>query len=150
MNKLDINKPVQTRDGRPARIIATDVKSSYPIVALVKVCINNNEECENNVSYTKDGKCFASKIEDDPRDLINVPETAYRPWTQAEAANLGVCGCTVRVNIGDSYWTYFRASIIEVGDKYLCFAGCQYSYKEVLDKNEIFLNGQWQRCGIKI
>ena len=31
---LDINKPVQTRDGQPARILCTDKKGNLPILAL--------------------------------------------------------------------------------------------------------------------
>jgi len=31
---FDPTKPVQTRDGRKARILYTDIKSGYPIVAL--------------------------------------------------------------------------------------------------------------------
>lgn len=40
MKKFDPTKPVQTRDGRPARIICTDRYESngqFPIVALVNV-----------------------------------------------------------------------------------------------------------------
>ena len=38
MTKFDPTKPVQTRDGREARIICTDVerKGDWPIVALIK------------------------------------------------------------------------------------------------------------------
>ena len=147
MNKLDINKPVQTRGGKPARIIATDVKSPYPIVALVKVCINNNEEFENNVSYTKDGKCFASQAEESPNDLINIPVCAYRPWTQADAAALGVCGCTVRFMNSNSLC---RGTVVEVKNDALIVSSLIVLYSKALDEYEILLNGQWQRCGIKI
>lgn len=35
MSKLDLTKPVQTRDGHPVRILCTDRKGKYPVVGLV-------------------------------------------------------------------------------------------------------------------
>lgn len=35
MTKLDLTKPVQTRDGRPVRILCTDRKGEFPIVGLI-------------------------------------------------------------------------------------------------------------------
>jgi len=65
---LDINKPVQTRDGRKARIIATDKKGNYPIIALI-------DEDETIISCTKKGNRFI-KCEN-KMDLINVPKKRY-------------------------------------------------------------------------
>ena len=66
---ININKPVQTRDGRNVRIIATDRKGDYPIVVLI-------EECESQILlYTKEGHHIINcKTE---TDLINVPEKQY-------------------------------------------------------------------------
>lgn len=66
---FDPTKPVQLRDGTPARIIATDIKNSnYPIVA---VCTSENGEeyCE---TFTSEGKLLHGGTKDD-LDLVNVP-----------------------------------------------------------------------------
>lgn len=65
--KFDPTKPVQTRDGRPARIIATDRRNNtFPIVALV----GPDERPE---TYTAKGAYFdsTSRYED---DLVNIPQ----------------------------------------------------------------------------
>ena len=46
------SRKVVTRDGRKARIICTDRKSSYPIVALVE---NHDSDNESVYSYREDG-----------------------------------------------------------------------------------------------
>lgn len=46
------NKKLVTRDGRNARIVCTDAKGTYPILALVKY---DNDEFESAVFYTKNG-----------------------------------------------------------------------------------------------
>lgn len=67
---FDPTKPVQLRDGSPARIIAVDVKHrSYPIVA-VYTSANGEEFCE---SFTSEGKFYRDGREDN-MDLVNVPE----------------------------------------------------------------------------
>lgn len=69
---LDLTKPVQTRDGRRARIIATDVKwPEYPICAIVETGYGE-ERCE---AFSLDGKFILH--EECPTDLINVPEEAF-------------------------------------------------------------------------
>lgn len=74
--KLDLSKPVQTRDGRKARIICTDRKGhghfdSLTIVALVKY-----DDAEVVHVYRQDGK----SIDEGERsfDLINVPAKHVR------------------------------------------------------------------------
>lgn len=56
---LDLNKPVQTIDGRPARIICTDRKCSNGrcIVALVWLTDKGDERC---VYYDKKGNANGS------------------------------------------------------------------------------------------
>lgn len=66
---FDPNKPVQTRDGRKVRIICTDKRGLYPIVALISD--GDGESCG---THTGDGKFSINREGDDPRDLINVPE----------------------------------------------------------------------------
>jgi hypothetical protein len=33
---LDLSKPVQTRDGRPVRILCTDLRGEFPVVAVIE------------------------------------------------------------------------------------------------------------------
>jgi hypothetical protein len=69
---LDLSKPVQTRDGRAARIICTDKKNLvYPIVAL----ITTSAEIETLKTYTPAGQLFAISTGKglSRHDLINVP-----------------------------------------------------------------------------
>lgn len=69
LEEAKAGKPVCTRDGRQARIICFDKKSSYfPIVALVDV---GNEELE--VSYTNEGHYY-STIGESNNDLFMVGE----------------------------------------------------------------------------
>ena len=67
---FDPTKPVQTRDGRKARILCTDAKGGQPIVALVTTFDN---EAEHVVRFRSDGGCY-SRGADPVHDLINVPE----------------------------------------------------------------------------
>lgn len=69
--KLDLTKPVQTRDGRKARIICTDAKHIKPVIALVTE--PNTFECV--ALYGADGNFFADKTLESRNDLVNVPET---------------------------------------------------------------------------
>ena len=49
------NKKLITKDGRKAKIIYTNAKGKYPIIALVE---SENNLCESPRSYTADGICF--------------------------------------------------------------------------------------------
>lgn len=62
--KFDPSKPVQTRDGKKARIICTDRYGMYPIVVLVT---ENGQENMYTVNST--GKFGAGEY-----DLVNIPE----------------------------------------------------------------------------
>src|SRR5574337_94440 len=63
---FDPTKPVQTRAGHPARIICTDRKGEYPIVALV-------DDDDKARCFTKDGMYWASSKPCN-NDLVNVPQ----------------------------------------------------------------------------
>lgn len=74
--KFDPTKPVQTRDGRKARIVCVDVKTSsrfpYPILALI-----TNPSGEESTAYFTDEGCASKRFDAeerlDSRDLINIP-----------------------------------------------------------------------------
>ena len=52
---INPNKKLRTKDGRKAKIIYTNAKGKYPIIALVE---SENNLCESPRSYTADGICF--------------------------------------------------------------------------------------------
>lgn len=67
--KFDPTKPVQTRDGRKARIITTEAHNpTYPIIALVK----NKSGVEEPNAFTLDG-FFNEGSPGWALDLVNVP-----------------------------------------------------------------------------
>lgn len=63
------SKKVVTRDGRKVRIICTDVRSTFPVIALVE---RFNEDIEDVEEYTKDGKYYDN--ETNKNDLFFAPE----------------------------------------------------------------------------
>lgn len=68
--KFDPTKPVQTRNGRKARIICTDLKSlfnEYPIIAAVEL----GDGTESPFEYTIEGSIY--KGNSSSLDLINAP-----------------------------------------------------------------------------
>ena len=72
---FDPTKPVQTRDGRKARIICTDADDPrYPIVALSRSPVNGREIVNQ---HTIDGRLYGSGPEI-TADLINIPERTRR------------------------------------------------------------------------
>jgi hypothetical protein len=71
MNRnFDVSKPVQTRSGKPARIVATDYKvgNGYTILAIVE-----EGDREYAFSYLPDGR-FSSAGREEDLDLVNVPQ----------------------------------------------------------------------------
>jgi len=70
---FDPKKPVQTRDGYPARILATDVQDSHPIVAAV----TRDDGKEIIRSYCSDGH-YLSTVGTSVCDLVNIPERCVR------------------------------------------------------------------------
>lgn len=85
MNKpFDPTKPVQTRDGKPARIIATNRRSqggSYPIIAL----ITHSTGSEEIALFTEQGLYNYGGLPSST-DLINVPEKrTYERWVNVYA-----------------------------------------------------------------
>lgn len=66
---FDITKPVQTRSGKKAKIICTNLKNmGFPIAAIVE----NSSGYEFVNHYTKEGKLTTSNT-DCEWDIINVP-----------------------------------------------------------------------------
>lgn len=80
---LDLTKPVQTRDGRAARILCADAKGDRPIVALISV---NEAElvrcfCPDGLASDQGGQCAG--------DLINVPpKVTIERWHNVYATGM--------------------------------------------------------------
>lgn len=71
---LDINKPVQTRDGRKARIICKDrINTDFSVVVLVDF-----EGSEVVLAYNHLGESQITEKHSGDLDLINVPEKHVR------------------------------------------------------------------------
>lgn len=68
--KFDPTKPVQTQDGRKARIICTDrtTPSTFPVIALV----TEDNGIESIEAYQLNGRWVT--LNPNNRDLVNVPE----------------------------------------------------------------------------
>lgn len=79
MAKLDLTKPVQTRNGLPVRILATDLRSACPVVGFISYP-DHDEIC----SWTLIGTHAPDDNDEYERDLFNVPvETRrYFPTTK--------------------------------------------------------------------
>jgi hypothetical protein len=76
MKTFDPTKPAQTRSGHPARILCTDRKEPYSIVALVGA----EEEAYH---FTVAGMFYRSGLSE--MDLINIPAApVWRPWKPEE------------------------------------------------------------------
>lgn len=68
---IDLTKPIQTRDGRPARIVSEAGTKRYPLLALV----TREDGTEYPTSRTKEGRVYEFPG-NHPGDLINIPEEA--------------------------------------------------------------------------
>lgn len=69
---FDPTKPVQTRDGRKARILCTDMKRLRgETIAAAVMCPNRDEIA---ISYLPNGRYLHQSDLDHDWDLVNVPE----------------------------------------------------------------------------
>lgn len=106
---FDPTKPVQTRDGCPARVLCTDRRTSseYPIIALYNA-VNGDEVIE---SYTPEG-FVGYRQHPCSCDLVNVPEkrtvfinvfscgvSAYSSRAAADRASTSYRICCVETEI---------------------------------------------------
>ena len=66
----DPSKKVVTRDGRAVRIICTDMKSDFPIVALV---YDEEKQKESIECFFENGKYLFFDADDSPLDLFFAP-----------------------------------------------------------------------------
>ena len=102
MNKIDITKKYRTRDGRAARILATDIKNEPWVVT---AAIRNDGGYETVMPYMADGGSASSVethldlIEVRPRHKLSLWINVYSPclvgdavagsgWRTRQAANI--------------------------------------------------------------
>lgn len=77
MLTLDLNKPVQTRNGDPVRILCTDASGDYPVVGLVQ------DNLDPQV-WTQTGEYYLGQT-DSLMDLMNIPEPVTRRFCNVYA-----------------------------------------------------------------
>lgn len=82
---FDPTKPVQTRDGWPARILCTDFKSSKSLVAAIKYPYPDSEAIQY---YNPDGRVYLNQ--ESGLDLINVP-VKHTGWMNMYNVNTDYC-----------------------------------------------------------
>ncbi len=68
---LDLTKPLQLRDGRPCRLLASDLLGDYPIAVAIRF-----DECDAILRVDSNGSC-TSGVECST-DVINVHEAPKR------------------------------------------------------------------------
>lgn len=73
--RFDPLKPVQTRDGRKARILCTDLNGQWPIVAAVLETNHVGKQYEMTLHFGKDGVFCGNMAK---TDLVNVPVKVER------------------------------------------------------------------------
>lgn len=110
---FDPTKPVQTRDGRTARILCTDYKAKRhgrdimrPILALVATRLD--PESEVVYTFCPDGK--HTPEQEMGLDLVNIPEKGYVVIWETREGKLFVCAEVFRTTEArDKYIREIRA-----------------------------------------
>lgn len=69
---VDWTKPIQTRDGRPARVLCTDLKSPNELRVVIAVLLTDGKR--EDVWYRPPCGKFYGMNKESPTDIINVPE----------------------------------------------------------------------------
>lgn len=106
---FDPTKPVQTRDGRAARILATDVDVDGDTIAAY---ILSTDDLQGQLITTNANGSFWG--DEDPLDLVNIPETSveYRVLYY----NKSIADDFERAYVGSSYGALENAA---ANDKFL-------------------------------
>lgn len=81
---IDWSKPIRCKDGRPARVLATDLKGRKYTVA---IAVMNIDGSESVCSTTPDGRQFTT---DEPPFVENIPERfEYVRWVNVYEGGAG-------------------------------------------------------------
>jgi hypothetical protein len=132
----------RTRDGRKARIVCTDKRSPFPIVAIYE------GKCGQDEGF--DSFCLNGKLHDDSEpssgDLINFPEPPkYRAWKPEEVP----LGCWIRSKKRDAQFN--RYVLLGVNGSDIAYGRAGYvSLTEALSDKEHSTDGgkTWNECGV--
>lgn len=110
MKQFDPTKKVQTRDGRKVRIVCTDVKSRWQIIAL----ITNNNGRETISAYDSSGRARGREENGDDHilDLINVP-VRTSTWFNLYEPDL-ICGSYPSHDVCNLRQTSNRLAVLEI------------------------------------
>ena len=110
MTNFDPTKPVQTRDGRPARIICTDKDQlQYSIVALVR----DLSGVEVAKSYTATGQYHSGAGALSSSDLVNIPERREMWLNVYPSGNVGA-GFPSRARADEAVGSYARTACLHI------------------------------------
>ena len=91
---FDPTKPVQTRDGRKALILANDLNGDFPLLGVI---IQKGLKCQ--CSWTEQGRSFL--LDESRNDLVNVPD--YPPLPDVEGGRLEYRGKGIK-GLKSPYW----------------------------------------------
>jgi len=109
-------KPIQTRDGKPARILCIDARGDLPIVALVGA----PGESEYVQRYTADGCAYLGQrgTPSSRLDLINVPEKrVLHVWVNVHSDEDVVIGYS-SVDLAEQWARRDRVSCVYIVHEY--------------------------------
>ena len=109
---IEMSKKYKTRSGLPVRVLATDIKSQYPVIAVV---YDQETGCESTISVANTGSYIED--EENPLDLIEV--TPYDDFKEDDL-------CVVWNGKNKKVFRYFHK--INSRGKAVCFCFGQTSF----------------------
>ena len=121
---LDVNKPVQCRDGRKARILATDIKGPLSLAAVVVY----TDGVEAVFSFYPDGR--TTHAAPSALDLVNAPRS-HEDWA------LWIGGMSGEVYVGGTYSTEEKAKLAAARQRVRCAAGSTWHYPFAIQKRTV-------------
>lgn len=146
---FDPTKPVQTRDGRKARIICTDHNHIQPVIALVET--GGVESIER---HGLDGSFNYAHGEPSTHDLINIPEEKWSQWSSEE---LPLDAWFRETAFPDEWFKVASRWFANVGGNKVLYVEFTDSDRGTVDLAAIFskcehstdLGKTWHKCGVK-
>lgn len=112
------SRKIVTRDGRKVRIICTDAKGVFPIIALVERCDATFGTVEEPITYTKGGDYYSGK--EHILDLFFAPEkhegwvNLYRTETSSQYVTSNLYNSEEKaIEIGRNSENYIATTKIE-------------------------------------
>lgn len=116
MKPLDLSKPIQTRDGRKVRVLATDIKGLRPVVC---VLASFNEHLDDSiVTYPITGKYYSDK-DTHALDLIPIPPkpVTIERWVNVFPNGLG-CVFNSKARADESPYSRNRIACVKLTGQY--------------------------------